>query len=339
MRIFSLALILVLALVGSVQAAGQDQVVQAQATLANAGRELDANAAAIDARSGLVKVLHDRLIGHIALATTGGDPAQVMRLAQLDASLVDQLATQNYAPMASARGLAAVVVPNIGAPKRAYPLAVYVPASYAPNSAAPLIVFLHGKGESEADVAADAQLEALADATGALVVAPYAGGSDMLADANVGALYQVLAATESAFSIDKRRVYLAGNSLGGFAAFKALANHPESWTAMLVIEGAVAQNDSDAVAGHVKGKPIYLVAGTDDESIKAPYMRQLADWLRRNGALVTYYEQPGGTHSLASVGPILNRAWRDMLSGNRPTTTTTLDDLTGPTPVPTKEST
>jgi predicted esterase len=338
MKIFSLALILMLALVTGGQAATQDQAEQAQALLQNAGRELDANAATIDAHSGLVKVLHDRLIGHLKLAAAGADPAQVMRLAQLDASLIDQLATQNYAPLAGARGLAAVVVPNIGASKRAYPLAVYVPASYAPNSPAPLIIYLHGKGEGEADVAADTLLEALADGTGALIVAPYAGGDDMLADANVGALYQVLAATESAFTVDKRRVYLAGNSLGGFAAFKALANHPESWTAILVIEGAVAQNDSDAVAGHVKGKPIYLVAGTNDESIKAAYVRQLAEWLRRNGALVTYYEQPGGTHSLASVAPSLNRAWRDMLSGNRPTGTT-LDELIGPTPVPTKEST
>ena len=339
MKILSLALLLALALVGGSQAATQDQIAQAQALLKNAGRQLDANAAAIDASSGLAKVLHDRVIGHLALAAAGADPGEIVRLAQLDASLIDQLATQTYAPLSRARGLAAVVVPNIGPTKRAYPLAVYVPASYDPTKPAPLLIYLHGKGENEDDVAASPLIESLADGTGALIVAPYAGGDDMLANANVGELYQVLAAAESSLSVDKRRVYLGGNSLGGFAAFKVLANRPEAWAALLVIEGAVAQNDSDAVAGHVKGKAIYIVAGANDESIKPVYLRQLAEWLRRNGALVTYYEQPGGTHSLASVAPLVDRAWRDMLAGNRPSgTTTTLDEVIGPTPIPTKES-
>jgi predicted peptidase len=338
MKIFSIASILVLVLWTGGLAAGQDQIAQSQALMKNAGRELDANAAVIDQRSGLVTVLHARLINHLAQAAAGGDPTQVWQLAQLDASLIDQLVTQNYAPLASARGLAAVVLPNIGATKRAYPLAVYVPASYAPSKPAPLIIYLHGKGESEADVATSALIETLADASGALIVAPYAGGDDMLTDANISDLYQVLAATESAFAVDKRRVYLAGHSLGGFAAFKALANHPESWTAALVIEGAVAQSDSDIVAVRVKGKPIYLVAGSNDENIKAAYMRQLAEWLRKNGAIVTYYEQPDGTHSLTSVAPFVSKAWRDMLAGNRPTATSG-DDVTAPTPVPTRQST
>ena len=122
------------------------------------------------------------------------------------------------------------------------------------------------------------------------------------------------------------------------AAFKLLATHPESWTAALVIEGAVAQKDSDAVAGRVRGKAIYLVAGSNDQSITAAYMRQLAEWLRRNGALVTYYEQPDGTHSLASVAPFVTKAWRDMLAGNRPTGSSG-DNVNAPTPVPTRQST
>ena len=160
----------------------------------------------------------------------------------------------------------------------------------------------------------------------------------MLVDSSVNELYQGLGATLNAFNVDKRRVFLAGNSLGGFAAFKALARRPETWNAALIIEAAVAQSDSDAVASHVRGKPIYLVAGSDDESIKAAYARQLADWLRRNGALVTYYEQPGGTHSLASVAPLVTKAWRDMLAGNRPTGAA-VDNVSEPTPVPTRQST
>jgi predicted esterase len=227
------------------------------------------------------------------------------------------------------------VLPAIGDKRRAYPLAVYVPASAPPAKGDPrVIIYLHGKGESEADVIASPYVRSWADATGSVVIAPYAGSSDMLNDATIADLIDVVSAGADSLHVDRRHLYLAGNSLGGFAAFKMLAAEPDHWAAMLVIEGAVAQTDSDSVAAHVQGKPIYLVAGANDPSISPAYIRQLGAWLRTHGALVTYYEQPDGTHSLASVAPIAGKAWRDMVTGVVPASTSTETIPAGETPPP-----
>ncbi|HME82891.1 MAG TPA: hypothetical protein VKF82_12575 [Candidatus Eremiobacteraceae bacterium] len=314
MKMFSVLAAIAITFNVALAPAPSDQLSQARALLEGAQRELAANAAAIDRLSGLTAVLHARLAAHLAQLQTSDDPEATLQLAQLDRALVDQLAQQTYPALDTIHGASAALVPAIGVKKLAYPLALYVPAT-AGDKPATLIIYLHGKGQSEADVIASPLVRSLADATGSVVIAPYAGGDDMLADATIADLYQTLGAIETSLRVDRRRVYLAGNSLGGFAAFKALAAAPDRWSSLLVIEGAVAQTDSDAVAQHVRGKPVYLVGGSEDGSITSAYLRQLAAWLSSHGALVTYYEQPGGTHSLASVAPMASKAWRDMLAG------------------------
>lgn len=313
-------------------ATGAQMLAQAHALLDNAARELDNNAAAIETNTGLAGILHARLVAHTALLANGDNPEELLRLAQLDAGLVDQLSNQTYPALAGARGASALVLPSIGARKRPYPLALYVPASYSAQRASPLIVYLHGKDESEANVVASSLIRTLADDAGAVIVAPSMHGNDMLSDDSISELYQVVDAVENALNIDRHRAYLAGNSLGGFASFKALSHQPERWSALLVVEGAVAESDSSAVAAHVRGKPVYLVAGGDDLSIKASYMRQLAVWLRGNGALVSYYEQPNGAHTLASVAPMVGKAWHDMLAGSH--IAPDEQNLAAPTPTP-----
>ncbi|MBV8282882.1 MAG: hypothetical protein JO347_12590 [Candidatus Eremiobacteraeota bacterium] len=308
---------------------------QAQALTENAIREFDANAAAIDQRTGLGAELKTRLQTHHSQLGAYTDPETALRLAQLDAQLVDQLAKQSYVNLGAVHGAAAAVLPSIGSKKRAYPIALYVPSSAAPAKAdPPLIIYLHGKGESEADVIASPIVRAWADLSGAVVLAPYASTSDMLSDGTIADLISVASAGADAMPVDRRHIYVAGNSLGGFAAFKLLAAQPDHWAGVLVIEGAVAQDDSDSVAAHVHGKPIYLVAGANDASISAAYLRQLGAWLGTHGALVTYYEQPNGTHSLASVAPMAGKAWHDMLAGVVPASATVETVPSGQTPQP-----
>lgn len=330
MKVFSLLVALGLTLTVAPAQTPNEQIEQARVILEGAQRELDANVAAIGSNFGLAATIKTRLLSHKARLNAGGDPETALHVAELDAALVDQLATQSYVTLGAIHSASPALLPAIGAQKRPYLLAVYVPASGAKG--APLIVFLHGKGQSEADVIANPLVRSLADATGAVVIAPFAGGDDMLADANIADLYEALAAIEDGMRIDRRRVFLVGNSLGGFAAFKAIAIAPERWSSLLVIEGAVAQPDSEAVAVHVRGKPIYLVAGGNDQSVSPIYIRQLAAWLRSNGALVTYYEQPDGTHSLGSVAPMARKAWHDMLAGIRPTSA--IQELTPAVPAP-----
>ncbi|MBV8171309.1 MAG: hypothetical protein JO219_05185 [Candidatus Eremiobacteraeota bacterium] len=336
MRVLGLLALLVLTLSAARADVPDTRTEQARSLLENAQRELSANAAEIDQRSGLTQVLTARLRAHLSQVATTASPDEMLLLAQLDAGLVDQLATQTYVSLSAVRGASAGLLPAIGPKKLAHALAIYVPTSVIVHGMTPLIIYLHGKGQSEADVIASPLVRSWADAGGAVVVAPYSSDEDMLSDASIGELYQALGAIEDAMHADRRHTFLAGNSLGGFAAFRTLAEGPERWRAGLVIEGAVAQGDSDFVAAHVHGKALYLVAGSNDASVSAAYMRQLASWLRSNGALVTYYEQPDGTHSLQSVAPMASKAWHDMLAGVVPTGTTNEVLPQGPTPPATR---
>jgi predicted esterase len=337
MRVFSLIAALTLTVGVAIAATPNEQIEQARVVLDDAQHQLDANAAAIDGRWGMSAMLKTRLLAARAQLNAGDDPEAILHLAELDAALIDQLANQTYVTLGAIRGASPALLPAIGPQKRPYVLAVYVPPAAAAKSA-PLIFFLHGKGQNEADVIATPLVRSLADSTGSIVVAPYAGGDDMLSDANIADLYQALDEVENSMHVDRRRVYLAGDSLGGFAAFKALAKSPDRWTATLVIEGAVAETDSEAVAGRVRGKSIYLVAGGNDQSVAAVYVRQLASWLRTHGAVVTYYEQPDANHTLQSVAPAASKAWQDMLAGIRPTSATQDAPPVLPAPRPSQPS-
>ncbi len=302
-----------------------------------------AHLADIDARSGLGAELYLRMQGDTnrVIAAAHGTldprftPADLSMLVDLDRSLVDQLSTGTFHDLGTVRGTDTILL-RLSDGGKEQPVAVFVPTTYGSGKPSPLIIYLHGKGEHEGEVIASHAIRELAQGSGSIVVAPFLNGKDLLADRSVTELYRLVDLTEQAFTIDRRFVYLAGHSLGGFATFKAAAVHPDRWTALLVAAGAVAEADSDAVAQHLRGKPVYLVAGGADNQISAVYMRQLAAWLGRSGALPSYYEQPGASHDFAMLEPAFSRAWRDMLAGvrNRLPESLTLPSVPPKTPKP-----
>ena len=63
--------------------------------------------------------------------------------------------------------------------------------------------------------------------------------------------------------------------------------------------------------------------------------RSAVRFLRRIGAAASFYEQPDGVHSIASLAPAIGRAWSDMFAGvvrtNDGLTPTPVDTGSGPT--------
>jgi len=112
-------------------------------------------------------------------------------------------------------------------------------------------------------------------------------------------------------------VYFSGVSLGGVVLFKVAPLHPEHWSALLSIAGTLTNDDKDSVVRAMRGKPVFLVIGADDPFIKAEHARGAADYLAANGVESRFYEQPQGVHSLRSLQPSVERAWRDMFAGVR----------------------
>ncbi len=249
----------------------------------------------------------------------------------LDESLVNQLIDDKVAPVSQTPGVAVLRLVRSSADGTLQPLAVYLPASYDTEKSAPVILMLHSQGQTETELLSEPSLRKLADDSGAIFAVPWMRG-DRAVDAVTGKdAYDALALLESNYRVDARRSYLAGVSVGGFDVFMLAPLHPDRWTAVLSIAGTLTNDDKDGFVKAMRGKPAFLVIGSDDPLVKVEYVRGAAAFLTANGVDCHYYEQRGGLHSLDSLQPSLQRAWTEMLAGVRFTS----PEVDIPSPVPT----
>lgn len=106
----------------------------------------------------------------------------------------------------------------------------------------------------------------------------------------LGMIQQVLASTPE---IDRRRIYVVGNSMGGYATWDIMARHPELVAAAVPICG----NADSTTIPRIKDIPIWTFHGDKDEVIRPHHSRRMVAGLREVGAKVTYTEFPNVAHN------------------------------------------
>lgn len=254
-------------------------------------------------------------LGVTATQSPGPDRTAVELRASLDASLVDQL-IGGASPSPIATGASEMLMTS-GPGGAVQPLALYVPAAAARARMAPFIMMLPGQGQSETDLLSTPYLRALADETGAVFAAlsPHIVASP--SDVRAADVYDTLDSLEGSLHIDRRRVYLAGYSMGAFGMFMIAPQQPQTWAALLSVSGTLTNEDKTTVVSAMSGKQVFMVVGSDDTVVSASYVRAAVAYLSANGVEARYDEQPHGTHELASLRPAVERAWREMFSGVR----------------------
>ncbi|MDQ6779917.1 MAG: alpha/beta fold hydrolase [Candidatus Eremiobacteraeota bacterium] len=276
----------------------------------------------IERRSHLAVALEERLDGDASQADVSNRPAWMTLadyeddsrvLFDLNASLVLQLASGKYHELGAIRG-ADDTVYRSPADGTLQPLAVYVPAAYDARKPTMLVVFLHGRTWSENDVIATPTVRQIADETGTIVIAPYGRGDSQYMDPASADVYAALEVAEKAFNVDRRRVYLAGHSMGGYGVFIVGPRKPELWAAMLAASGGMTSETVDSALHALRKTPVYLVVGSDDPIVPQGYMAHNAQLLHDSGIEAHLYEQPGGLHSIVTIATAFKRAWRDMLA-------------------------
>ncbi|MBV8148281.1 MAG: alpha/beta fold hydrolase [Candidatus Eremiobacteraeota bacterium] len=237
----------------------------------------------------------------------------VENIIRLDTSLANQLRARQFQSMAAIRGLDEAFVRS-SRDGTMEPVAVYVPSSYVPGKPTPLVVFLHGRPQSESQLLAPKFLADLAERIGSIVVAPYGRGYyDFIgSEADV---YDAYDAALQAFTIDPRKKFLVGYSMGGFSVFNVAPVHPDHWSAVMSIAGSLLGSRAARVVRTLSKTPFYVLTGSADDSIPTQYPTATAIYLRDQGVPVTFYSLPGGKHRLFTLLPILTQAWDDMLHG------------------------
>jgi predicted peptidase len=193
----------------------------------------------------------------------------------------------------------------------ALPYRLFVPKGYDPQQRYPLILWLHGAGgigsDNAAQIAGDQVPGTHAWATPerqaehpAFIVVPQSPGvwtSTSVPDLgpHLAAVSRILDGLAVEFSIDPNRVYVLGQSNGGYGAWNLISNHPERFAAAVLvcpIKGNLAR------AARAASLPIWIFLGSHDSPAIVEGSRAMVAALRAAGGQPRFTEYPDAGHDI-----------------------------------------
>jgi predicted esterase len=251
--------------------------------------------------------------------------ADLEQRAALDEIVVQAVLTATPPALGIAPGAHAGVARAGG---RDEPFAYWIPAGYDARAPGPLVVLFHGAIQPETDLIARRFFGGLADASGAIVLAP--GGNDRDADAMARSLDAAERALHRVVAWDAKRRYVGGFSNGVFGAFHAVALQGGPCAGFLGIEGIMLPVDLRGVTLRLDTRAAFLVTGTGDTVIPSARVRDVVAMLRKEQVPARLYEVPGAPHGLRALYPAIARAWREMLAGVKGSDDLRIDQATPP---------
>lgn len=127
-------------------------------------------------------------------------------------------------------------------------------------------------------------------------------------DPAVDALERFLTALPRLYNADPDRLTLIGFSQGAAVAFAAALRRPAVARGIAGLVGFVPRVAAADVAGRLAGRPVFLAAGQQDETVPPDESRRAADVLRAAGATLDYREYPTG-HKMTPAALDDLQAW------------------------------
>jgi predicted peptidase len=124
------------------------------------------------------------------------------------------------------------------------------------------------------------------------VVVPWSNGRGWN-ETNLRLVVGIINALRSEFSIDPKRIYVTGQSMGGSGTWEVLARHPEMFAAGIPICGW-GEPDTAAKIRHI---PIWAFHGTADTIMPLNGTRDMVKELVRGGGKPIYWEYAGAGHA------------------------------------------
>jgi predicted peptidase len=191
------------------------------------------------------------------------------------------------------------------------PYRLYVPAATEDEEPLPLILYLHGSGGAGTDnrkqiSGGNAQgthiwIEpALQARHPAFVLAPqipetsrWHSTSDELLP-RVAALFELLDRLRSEQHIDARRIYVVGQSLGGFGAWDFIGKFPHIFAAAVPLCGG---GDPKRILS-ARDVAVWAFHGAKDATVQVSRSREMVDALRTVNSTVRYTEYPDVGHDV-----------------------------------------
>src|SRR6185503_7535500 len=96
------------------------------------------------------------------------------------------------------------------------------------------------------------------------------------------------------YNIDDSRLYVAGQSLGGFGTFAIVAEFPKLFAAGVPLCGGA---DESKVLSIIK-TPLWVFHGEKDAAVPVDFSRRIVAAIKKAGGNVKYTEYPGAGHNI-----------------------------------------
>jgi dienelactone hydrolase len=215
----------------------------------------------------------------------------------------------------------------------------YLPTHYDPSKKWPMVIQLHGYNPPNPQYwrwwGADSRHWIDSEwpgHEGVIYVEPHGRGNVRymgFADSDV---LRSISEAKRMFSVDEDRVYLTGESMGGWGVWNVATRHPELFAAISVVHGGVdyhsqmseeelaklspigrflqEKESSWAMAESLVNTPVYVHHGDIDPAVNVDWTRWGVKQLQRWGYDVRYHEYPGKGHeALVVTNSALSVEW------------------------------
>jgi len=165
------------------------------------------------------------------------------------------------------------------------PYLFYLPKNYDPTKKHSLILFLHGRGESNGPLSLVAKwgpprMAARGDDLNYIIVSPQCPRENRWTDdSQQSGVLAVLDHVMKNFSVDADRVYLTGLSMGGYGTWKLAAEHGHRFAAAVPVCGGGDLAD----AAKLKNLPMWVFHGDQDQAVPFERSVQMVDAIKAAG--------------------------------------------------------
>ena len=173
---------------------------------------------------------------------------------------------------------------------------LYLPEEYGKEKSKewPLVLFLHGSGERGSDLAkvtihGPAKLVAQGKQFPFILVSPQCPDNRRWEADELDAMLDDIIGR---YSIDARRVYCTGLSMGGFGTWDVACTYPEKFAAIAPVCGG----GEPFKASTLKNIPVWVFHGAKDNVVPPERSQEMVTAIQKNGGTVKFTLYPDAGH-------------------------------------------
>ena len=197
------------------------------------------------------------------------------------------------------------------------PYRIYVPFNYSPDKEYPIFVNLHGAGhrgnDNEKHVGFVGSLLTVEDLplNDSIIIFPQCPENNKWGDTDWGkgsysldavpesnelrALVELIEKIKKDYSVDEKRIYACGLSMGGYGVWNLLMRHPDLFTGGVAMCGAADPSKASVLVD----MPVWAVHGAKDPTVPVSGSREMVNAIKAlGGTKIQYTELPNNEHDV-----------------------------------------